>query len=211
MLLSQLISQSFSAKVSSVEIERICNGVDTNLLETAAIGVPPSGGGPELLTIAVVFKDSNSTKQDLHQLKTSFNSALQKKLNPLFKVSQVATLPSLPRTASNKSMKVLKELFRRLKYGYGVKGWWRSFKDEDSGKFRENDFDMKLFVKVVQEQFKALNARLDNLQSNSISTTLPRQHSDEEEEDYLNSRNNERRKRRVEGFHEKGICAKPLP
>ncbi|XP_020216345.1 probable acyl-activating enzyme 17, peroxisomal [Cajanus cajan] len=92
-------------KVSSVEIERICNGVDSNILETAAIGVPPSGGGPELLTIAVVFKDSNSTKQDLHQLRTSFNSALQKKLNPLFKVSQVVTLPSLPRTASNKVMR----------------------------------------------------------------------------------------------------------
>ncbi|KHN45999.1 Putative acyl-activating enzyme 17, peroxisomal [Glycine soja] len=92
-------------KVSSVEIERICNGVDSSILETAAIGVPPSGGGPELLTIAVVFKDSNSTKQDLHQLRMSFNSALQKKLNPLFRVSQVVTLPSLPRTASNKVMR----------------------------------------------------------------------------------------------------------
>ncbi|TKY73253.1 acyl-activating enzyme 17 [Spatholobus suberectus] len=92
-------------KLSSVEIERICNGVDSNILETAAIGVPPSGGGPELLTIAVVFKDSNSTKQDLHQLRMSFNSALQKKLNPLFRVSQVVTLPSLPRTASNKVMR----------------------------------------------------------------------------------------------------------
>ncbi|KAL3024584.1 hypothetical protein AAZX31_04G131800 [Glycine max] len=92
-------------KVSSVEIERICNGVDSSILETAAIGVPPSGGGPELLTIAVVFKDSNSTKQDLHQLRISFNSALQKKLNPLFRVSQVVTLPSLPRTASNKVMR----------------------------------------------------------------------------------------------------------
>ncbi|KAG5032317.1 hypothetical protein JHK82_015893 [Glycine max] len=96
---------SFIYVVSSIEIERICNGVDSNILETAAIGVPPSGGGPELLTIAVVFKDSNSTKQDLHQLRMSFNSALQKKLNPLFRVSQVVTLPSLPRTASNKVMR----------------------------------------------------------------------------------------------------------
>ncbi|KAK7327651.1 hypothetical protein VNO77_21736 [Canavalia gladiata] len=93
-------------KVSSVEIERICNGVDSNILETAAIGVPPSGGGPELLTIAVVFKNSNNiTKLDLHQVRTSFNSALQKKLNPLFRVSQVVPLPSLPRTASNKVMR----------------------------------------------------------------------------------------------------------
>ncbi|KAK7304209.1 hypothetical protein RJT34_15331 [Clitoria ternatea] len=92
-------------KVSSVEIERICNGVDNNILETAAIGVPPSGGGPELLTIAVVFKNSDSPNEDLHQLKMSFNSALQKKLNPLFRVSQVVSLPSLPRTASNKVMR----------------------------------------------------------------------------------------------------------
>ncbi|XP_047181392.1 probable acyl-activating enzyme 17, peroxisomal [Vigna umbellata] len=73
-------------KVSSVEIERICNEVDNSVLETAAIGVPPSGGGPELLTIVVVFKDANFAKQDLHQLRISFNSALQKKLNPLFRV-----------------------------------------------------------------------------------------------------------------------------
>lgn len=91
-------------KVSSVEIERICNEVDSSILETAAIGVPPSGGGPELLTIVVVFKDANS-KQDLHQLRMSFNSALQKKLNPLFRVSQVVPQPSLPRTASNKVMR----------------------------------------------------------------------------------------------------------
>ncbi|WVZ21673.1 hypothetical protein V8G54_008995 [Vigna mungo] len=92
-------------KVSSVEIERICNEVDNSVLETAAIGVPPSGGGPELLTIVVVFKDANFAKQDLHQLRISFNSALQKKLNPLFRVSQVVPLPSLPRTASNKVMR----------------------------------------------------------------------------------------------------------
>ncbi|KAJ8452217.1 hypothetical protein Cgig2_006022 [Carnegiea gigantea] len=55
--------------VSSVEIERICNGVHSSILETAAIGVPPSGGGPEQL------------------------------------VSRVVSLPSLPRTATNKVMR----------------------------------------------------------------------------------------------------------
>lgn len=73
--------------MSSVEIERICNEVDDRVLETAAIGVPPSGGGPEQLVIAVVFKDSNNPKPDLNQLRMSFNSAVQKKLNPLFRVS----------------------------------------------------------------------------------------------------------------------------
>ncbi|XP_057465616.1 hexanoyl-CoA synthase [Actinidia eriantha] len=92
-------------KVSSVEIERICNAVDTSILETAAIGVPPSGGGPERLVIAVVFKDSSDATQDLDKLRTSFNSGLQKKLNPFFKVSHIVQVSSLPRTASNKVMR----------------------------------------------------------------------------------------------------------
>lgn len=73
-------------QVSSVEIERITNAVDDSVHETAAIGVPPQGGGPERLVIAVVFKDSNVSTPDLDRLRVSFNSALQKKLNPLFKV-----------------------------------------------------------------------------------------------------------------------------
>ncbi|KAJ7956550.1 acyl-activating enzyme 17 [Quillaja saponaria] len=92
-------------KVSSVEIERICNEVDSNILETAAIGVPPPGGGPEQLVIAVVSKNPNSPRPDLNQLSVSCNSALQKKLNPLFKVSRVVPLSSLPRTATNKVMR----------------------------------------------------------------------------------------------------------
>ncbi|PNY04966.1 putative acyl-activating enzyme peroxisomal-like [Trifolium pratense] len=92
-------------KVSSVEIERICNGVDSNIVETAAIGIPPSGGGPEQLAVAVVLKNSNITPQDLLKLRMSFNSALQKTLNPLFRVSQAVPVPSLPRTASNKVMR----------------------------------------------------------------------------------------------------------
>lgn len=69
-----------------MEIERICNAVDNNIMETAAIGVPPPGGGPETLVIAVVFKDPGSSPTNLNTLVQSFNSALQKKLNPLFKV-----------------------------------------------------------------------------------------------------------------------------
>ncbi|KAK4749011.1 hypothetical protein SAY87_026460 [Trapa incisa] len=92
-------------KVSSVEIERICNLVDTKILETAAIGVPPPEGGPEQLVIVVVFKDADNPYSDLNKLKISFNSALQKKLNPLFRVFSVVSLPSLPRTATNKVMR----------------------------------------------------------------------------------------------------------
>lgn len=74
-------------QVSSIEIERICNRVDSSILETAAIGVPPPDGGPEQLVIAVVFKDATKSLPVLNELKTSFNSALQKQLNPLFRVS----------------------------------------------------------------------------------------------------------------------------
>lgn len=104
-------------KVSSVEIERICDGVDEAILETAAIGVPPVGGGPEQLFVAVVFKGENlnSSEENLGRLKAAFNSALQKKLNPLFKVYVVVPVPSLPRTASNKVMRrVLKQEISNL-------------------------------------------------------------------------------------------------
>ncbi|KAG7556168.1 AMP-dependent synthetase/ligase [Arabidopsis suecica] len=92
-------------KVGSIEIERVCNSVDDSVLETAAIGVPPPSGGPEQLVIAVVFKSPEISNHDLNLLKKSFNSEIQKKLNPLFKVSSVVTLPSLPRTATNKVMR----------------------------------------------------------------------------------------------------------
>lgn len=48
--------------------------------------MPPPDGGPERLIIAVVFKDPENTPTDLSQLRMSFNSAVQKKLNPLFRV-----------------------------------------------------------------------------------------------------------------------------
>ncbi|KAJ4823577.1 putative acyl-activating enzyme 17, peroxisomal, partial [Turnera subulata] len=99
-------------KVSSVEIERICNAADSHVLETAAIGVPPPQGGPEQLVIVVVLKDAQNSTVDLDKLRKSFNSAVQKKLNPLFKVSSVVPLSALPRTATNKVMRrVLRQQF----------------------------------------------------------------------------------------------------
>ncbi|RZC74751.1 hypothetical protein C5167_050231 [Papaver somniferum] len=92
-------------KISSTEIERICNSVDDTILETAAIGVPTFGGGPERLVIIVVFKDIKNAAPNLNQLRTVFNSSLQQKLNPLFKVSYVMPMAALPRTASNKVMR----------------------------------------------------------------------------------------------------------
>ncbi|KAJ6794858.1 putative acyl-activating enzyme 17, peroxisomal [Iris pallida] len=102
-------------KVSSIEIERVCNGVDDAILETAAVGVPPLGGGPEQLVVAVVFKDQRVSGKDIDQLKKAFNTSLQKKLNPLFRVASVVTVPLLPRTASNKVMRrVLRQQISQL-------------------------------------------------------------------------------------------------
>jgi len=42
------------------------------------------------LVVAVVLKDSDNMKGDINQLKISFNSAVQKKLNPLFRVLMFA-------------------------------------------------------------------------------------------------------------------------
>ncbi|KAI3513298.1 hypothetical protein L1887_20627 [Cichorium endivia] len=106
-------------KVSSVEIERVCNLVDNRILETAAIGVTPAGGGPERLVIVVVFKDGSGSTTDLQKLKVSLNSALQKNLNPLFKVADVVRFASLPRTASNK---VMRRVLRQQLTQTGQKG-----------------------------------------------------------------------------------------
>ncbi|RCV40366.1 hypothetical protein SEVIR_9G046600v4 [Setaria viridis] len=91
-------------KTSSVEIERVCNRADEGLLETAAVSVKPAGGGPEHLAILAVLKD-RSAQYDVNVLKSKFQRAIQKNLNPLFKVSYVKVVPEFPRTASNKLLR----------------------------------------------------------------------------------------------------------
>lgn len=73
-------------QTSSVEIERVCNRADEALLETAAVSIKPAGGGPEHLAILAVLKD-RSIPYDVNLLKTKFQRAIQKNLNPLFKVT----------------------------------------------------------------------------------------------------------------------------
>ncbi|CAN6297380.1 unnamed protein product [Urochloa humidicola] len=91
-------------KTSSVEIERVCNRADEGLLETAAVSIKPAGGGPEHLAILAVLKD-RSVQYDVNLLKSKFQRAIQKNLNPLFKVSYVKVVPEFPRTASNKLLR----------------------------------------------------------------------------------------------------------
>ncbi|RDX93552.1 hypothetical protein CR513_24170, partial [Mucuna pruriens] len=66
-----------------------------------------------------------------------------------------------------------------------------------SSEERERDVDLKLFIKVFQEQFKAVNAKLDDLQPIPRYRSPTSQHNDEEEEEeYSNGRYNENERRR---------------
>ncbi|XP_014523507.1 probable acyl-activating enzyme 18, peroxisomal [Vigna radiata var. radiata] len=90
-------------KTSSVEIERVCDRADECILETAAVGVASTNGGPEQLVIFVVLKKGyNSTAETL---KMKFTKAIQSNLNPLFKVTLVKIVPEFPRTSSNKILR----------------------------------------------------------------------------------------------------------
>jgi acetyl-CoA synthetase len=86
-------------KVSSAELERVMNDVE-GVHETAAIALTHCGGPEELFVFAVCRKVIPPA--DLVRL---FNQKLREELNPLFKVSEVRVVESLPRTASNKVMR----------------------------------------------------------------------------------------------------------
>lgn len=71
-------------QTSSVEIERVCDKADERILETAAVSSQPAGGGPEVLVVFVVLKTGQVV--DPNELKSTLSRAIQKNLNPLFKV-----------------------------------------------------------------------------------------------------------------------------
>jgi acetyl-CoA synthetase len=109
-------------KVSSVEIERVCNLVE-NVHETAAIAVNPEGGGPSMLVVYVVLKPGAPTP-DTAALKVSLQASIKTKLNPLFHITDVVLSSLLPRTASNKIMRrVLRDQYTaERKSGGGGRG-----------------------------------------------------------------------------------------
>ncbi|XP_073004994.1 probable CoA ligase CCL12 isoform X1 [Typha latifolia] len=100
-------------KTSSVEIERICNNADENVLETAAVSIKSSIGGPEQLVVLAALKN-RSVEFNTNMLRIKFQKAIQSNLNPLFRVSFVKVVPEFPRTASNKLMRrVLREQLKK--------------------------------------------------------------------------------------------------
>ncbi len=88
-------------KVSSIQLEEVINTLDF-IKESAAIAISPKGGGPSMLVVYYVENTSNYTNKE--RLKLTQNS-IRKQLNPLFKVSELIKIPSLPRTASGKVMR----------------------------------------------------------------------------------------------------------
>jgi acetyl-CoA synthetase len=89
-------------KVSSVEIERVCNEVE-GVSESAAIGVSPPAGGPSSLILFVIVKEGS--EETAASLKPKLQAAIKTQLNPLFHIGAVLLKDKLPRTASNKVMR----------------------------------------------------------------------------------------------------------
>ena len=88
-------------KVSSIQIESVLNGLDF-IKESAAVAVSPKGGGPSLL---IVYYVENTTVFSKEKRYTMAKNSIRKKINPLFKISELIRLDKLPRTASGKVMR----------------------------------------------------------------------------------------------------------
>jgi acetyl-CoA synthetase len=91
-------------KIGSVEIERTVTEHVDGIIEAAAVAVPQPGGGPDSLIVFVVVKEERKAAQK-DDLKKDMQHAIRRYLNPLFRVADVVSVDSLPRTASNKVMR----------------------------------------------------------------------------------------------------------
>ena len=99
-------------KVSSIQIEAVINKLDF-VKESAAIAVSQKGGGPSELVVYVVELVSEKTSEEKY---IEAKNCIKKQLNPLFKLSDLVKIDSLPRTASNKIMRrKLRDLYENNK------------------------------------------------------------------------------------------------
>ena len=105
-------------KVSSAELEQALNAVP-GVHETAAIAVPPPGGGPARLIVFAVLR--SGVEVDRPRLKTGLQSALRERHGSLCKIHDVRVVDALPRTASNKVMRrVLRDRYAKEETGGSV-------------------------------------------------------------------------------------------
>ncbi len=81
------------------------------MAESAAVAVPPAGGGPDRLVIYAVPVPGHDA--DPAGWRADMQRAIREHLNPLFKVHDVVAVDTLPRTASAKVMR------RELRRSYG--------------------------------------------------------------------------------------------
>lgn len=88
-------------KVSSVEIESVLNKSEL-IKESAAISYRSTETGPERLAVFVVL---TGRKLDEAEVKQQLNVRIGQELNPLFRITTLQILETLPRTASNKIMR----------------------------------------------------------------------------------------------------------
>ncbi len=88
-------------KVSSIQIEELINQLEF-IKESAAIAVSPKGGGPSIL---VIYYVKNNDNFNINERLLKAKQIIRKKLNPLFKVSELILIDKLPRTASGKVMR----------------------------------------------------------------------------------------------------------
>ena len=94
-------------KTSSAALERVLSGVE-GVRETAAVTVPPPGGGPERRVVFAV--PEGGRELTAAALEPEFQTRIRKRLNTLFKVWEVRVVAALPRTESNK---VLRRVLRQ--------------------------------------------------------------------------------------------------
>lgn len=108
-------------KVSAVEIERSLRHID-GILETAAVAVAPAGGGPSQLVVFAVLESEHKTHPGV--LRMDMQTVIKRQLNPLFKISEVVVVDTLPRTASNKLMRrTLRERYMKENATWGQRAF----------------------------------------------------------------------------------------
>lgn len=96
-------------KTSSAELEEVLGSV-AGVRDVAAVSIPPPDGGPEQLVVFAVVDG----RDDPRAWRTEFQEAIRRHLNPLFRISDVVVVESLPRTASHKVMRrVLRDRYVR--------------------------------------------------------------------------------------------------